>query len=457
MKKSYFVAAGAFVVIALALFTIGLFLIGNRHKAFAHHIDFYTDLTDVNGIEPGSKVRVSGYEAGQVTAMQIPDRPSGQFRLKLHIDDKLHNLVRSDSFVSVESDGLVGDKFLQIHEGSDQAQEASNGATLPSKEPVEISAIIAKATGVMDQANATIGDVRGKLDGALTAVTSTVNNANGIITGVRQGKGTIGMLLKDEQTSAQVKQTVANAQQASANLNQVSVQAKQIVTDFQSRDLFQKAEDTLNNAKHASQQLDQTSVQINNTLNEALGPDRAGQDAAENIRESLGNVNLATANLGDDTEALKHNFFFRGFFKKRGYYSLSELTPDEYRSDRYFQSPANHRVWLNAADAFITDANGKENLSAVGESQINQFVGNEKDSIVERPLVVEGYCNEPSGADQVTKSRSRAILVARYLEQHFHLNPKNIGLMPLNATPPASSGETSWNGAAIVLLPKQPS
>ncbi len=96
-------------------------------------MDFFTSLEDVNGISPGSKVRVSGFEAGEVTAIEIPDRPSDKFRLKLRIDSKLHRLIRDDSFVTVESDGLVGDKFLMIHEGSDQEPEAAAGATLGPK------------------------------------------------------------------------------------------------------------------------------------------------------------------------------------------------------------------------------------------------------------------------------------------------------------------------------------
>jgi phospholipid/cholesterol/gamma-HCH transport system substrate-binding protein len=118
MKINYAVV-GVFVLSAVLLFSVGLFLIGNRHKAFSHHVDFSTKLNDVNGISPGSKVRVSGFEAGQVTRIEIPDQPSEKFRLKLHADDNLHNLIRDDSFVTVESDGLVGDKFLLIHEGRD--------------------------------------------------------------------------------------------------------------------------------------------------------------------------------------------------------------------------------------------------------------------------------------------------------------------------------------------------
>ena len=451
MKINYAVV-GVFVLSAVLLFSLGLFLIGNRQKAFVHHVDLFTSLNDVNGISSGSKVRVSGYDAGQVTGVEIPDRPSDKFRLKLHVDSKLQPLIRDDSFVTVEADGLVGDKFLMIHEGSDQAQEVAVGATLPAKEQIELSAVIAKATGVMDQANSAIGDIKVKVDGALDAITSTVNNADGMVTGIRSGKGTVGMLLNDQQTANQVKDAVGNADQAAANLNQVTVQAKQVMTDFQSRDLFGKAEATLNNTKDASRQIAQASQQINLTLNDALGPDRSGEDAAQNIRETFSNVNLATANMADDTEALKHEFFFRGFFKKRGYYSLSELTPDQYRSNPFFDNPKNRRTWLNAADAFGKDSNGNEVLSPAGEQEIDQIIGTDKDSAIDQPIIVEGYSSQASAADEMVTSRSRSLIVARYLEKRFHLSDKNIGVMPLNATAPPSSGKDSWDGACIVLV-----
>jgi phospholipid/cholesterol/gamma-HCH transport system substrate-binding protein len=388
----------------------------------------------VNGLSPGSKVRVSGFEAGQVSSIEIPYRPSAKFRLKLHVDNKLHNLIRDDSFVTVESDGLVGDKFLLIHEGSDQKKEAASGATLPAKEPIELSAVIAKMTGVMDQADAVIGDIKTKADGTLDAITTTVNNTNALVTSIQSGKGAVGMLLTDQQTANAVKDAVRSAQQAAANLNQVTVQAKQVISDLQSRDLFAKAEDTLNNAKDASRQLAQTSQQVSLTLNDALGPDRSGESAAQNIRETFSNINLAAANMADDTEALKHEVFFRGFFKKSGFYSLKDLTPDQYRSNPYFNSQRNRRAWLNAADAFGRDSNGNEVLSAAGEQEIDQIIGAAKDSVMDQLIVGEGYSNQASAADEM--SRSRSLIIARYLEKRFHLSANNIGLMPLNATAP---------------------
>jgi phospholipid/cholesterol/gamma-HCH transport system substrate-binding protein len=442
--KTNLAATGVFVISAVLLFGAGLFLIGNRENAFSHHHDFYTEMSNVNGLAPGSKVRVSGFDAGQVTSLQIPDRPSEKFRIKLHVDKKLNNLIREDSVVTVESDGIVGDKFLLIHDGSDQSPEAKSGDTLPSKEPVEISAMLEKASGVLDQASATIGDVHIKLNLALDNANLALNNTNGILADARNGKGTVGLLLKDQATADQVKQVVANADQASANLNQASVQVKQIVADVQSRNLPAKMEDSLINIRHAS-------GQVNNTLTEALGPDHFGTDAGGNIRDSLSNVNQATSNLADDTEALKHEFFFRGFFKKRGFYSLQGLTPEQYRSNVFFDKNSNYRAWLNGDD-FAKDSKGNEILSPAGRLMVAQVLGNLDDSAINQPMVIEGYSTQASGVDQLVLSRSHMLLVAHYLELHFHLNSKNIGVIPLNATPPPAAGKSTWDGACIVIL-----
>src|ERR1700675_4815318 len=202
------------------------------------------------------------------------------------------------------------------------------------------------------------------------------------------------------------------------------------MADFQSRDLFGKAEATLSNTKDASRQLAQTSQQVNLTLADALGPDHSGENAGQNIRETFSNVNLATANLADDTEALKREFFFRGFFKKRGFYSLKDVTPDQYRNDPYFNSQRNRRAWLSAAVAFGKDSKGNEVLSAAGEQEIDQVIGTAKDSVIGQQIVVEGYSNQPSLVDQMAASRSRSLIVAHYLEKRFHLSAKNIGLAP---------------------------
>jgi phospholipid/cholesterol/gamma-HCH transport system substrate-binding protein len=162
-------------------------------------------------------------------------------------------------------------------------------------------------------------------------------------------------------------------------------------------------------------------------------------------------VNLATANLADDTEALKHEFFFRGFFKKRGYYSLSELTPEEYRANSFFQNARNERFWLGP-ESFTQDQNGTVLLSIEGQAQIDRMVGNEKDEITDMPIVVEGYSTDPTPDQQIVLSNAHSLVVAQYLEKRFKLHSTDVELISLNDKLPQASGKASWSGVCIVLL-----
>ncbi len=78
---------------------------------------------------------------------------------------------------------------------------------------------------------------------------------------------------------------------------------------------------------------------------------------------------------------------------------------------------------------------------------------NVKDSIVDEPMVIEGYSSQAFAADQVVASRTRALLVARYLGKRFHLKARNIGIMPLNATPPALQKSARGTVPASFFLP----
>src|ERR1700744_6606176 len=118
MKNHNFVV-GLFTCVAIALFGTALFLIGNEHKAFRRHVVFYTPFRNVDGLPKGAKVRVDGMDAGEVENLEIPSQPSQKFRLKMNVEDQLRGLIRSDSFVTVETEGRGGDKVRRIHSGTD--------------------------------------------------------------------------------------------------------------------------------------------------------------------------------------------------------------------------------------------------------------------------------------------------------------------------------------------------
>jgi phospholipid/cholesterol/gamma-HCH transport system substrate-binding protein len=110
MSTRYFVV-GLFIIAGLALFALGIFLVGNRHEAFSRHLSLYTEFPDLNGLTKGSKVRVAGMDAGEVTKIDVPGSPNSRFRVQMRINEQLHGLVRTDSIVTVDTEGVVGDIF----------------------------------------------------------------------------------------------------------------------------------------------------------------------------------------------------------------------------------------------------------------------------------------------------------------------------------------------------------
>jgi phospholipid/cholesterol/gamma-HCH transport system substrate-binding protein len=190
-------------------------------------------------------------------------------------------------------------------------------------------------------------------------------------------------------------------------------------------------------------------------LTQALGPDVNGVTAGQNINQSLSNINAATGNMAEDTEALKHNFFFKGFFNHRGYYTLSSLSPQEYRSSKLFGSTHSPRVWLQADALFQHGPHGGEELSPDGERSIDAAVASLGDSLFKDPIVIEGYSDAPAPADAMSRSYARAQLVRGYLEARYPFTAKNVGVMPLSATPPPGMEHDRWSGVCLLVAEKK--
>jgi phospholipid/cholesterol/gamma-HCH transport system substrate-binding protein len=450
-----YLAVGIFIVAGLTLFGLGIFLVGNRHEAFSQHVLLYSEFADVDGLTKGSKVRVGGLDAGEVTRIDIPDSPKSQFRVQMKINERLHGLVRTDSVVTLDTEGVVGEIFLSIHPGSPGAAIAQPDSVLQSKPAVNISDLMNNGLGLVNDADASIKQLGNKLSLSLDGVNVTVSNANDILAGLKEGKGPAGLLLSDERVAAQIRDTMTNVQSTASNLNQTAVRVNGMVQDIERRQLPQKVDETMTQVRAASTEANDTMQEVHQSLKQALGPDVDGVTAAENISETLTNVNAATGNMAEDTEAIKHNFFFKGFFNRRGYYSLTTISPNEYRRSKLFINAGGQRTWLSADALFQVDSHGIEELSPKGKQAIDEAVAGYGDSFFKHPVVVEGYSDRGDLADQLALSYGRASLVRLYLQARFPFVAKDLGLMPLSSTPPPGLGHERWSGVCISVAERK--
>jgi phospholipid/cholesterol/gamma-HCH transport system substrate-binding protein len=441
MQARHPVAVGAFVVAGVLLFAVGLFLIGNRRMLFADNFDVYAEFAGLSGLQDGAKVRVGGMDAGEVTEIHVPASPSAKFRVKLRIRENLHPLVRVDSVASIQTDGLVGNKFVQVEAGTDQAQVVPPNGTISSREPFDFADLLQRMSDTLDLVTSTIGDVRSSVDEALQSVTDTANeaqnlmgdlgteakeilhaahnasdNVNAIVAQVRQGKGTVGKLMTDDSLFNSLKTMTADGQKAVASLRDAAEQAKGAVHDFRGEN----------------------------------GPMKG---IAGTLQQTLASANDAMSDLAESTEALKRNFFFRGFFNKRGYFDLDDISVQQYRQGALETKDRRVvRIWIRADVLFEKDANGNERLTDDGrarlDSAMSQFVGYPRNT----PFVVEGYAQATTVERQFLLSRSRAHLARDYVVGKFGLDPNYVAVMPIGAEAVGSPAGNQWDGVALALF-----
>jgi phospholipid/cholesterol/gamma-HCH transport system substrate-binding protein len=114
-------------------------------------------------------------------------------------------------------------------------------------------------------------------------------------------------------------------------------------------------------------------------------------------------------------EALKHSFFFRGFFKDRGFYDLGSLSPVEYQSKQFEKNVTKERAWIQKEELFIVKPNGSEELSDPGRKKLDGMMANFLRFTKDRAVIVEGYAAAGTVDEQFLLSRERATTVREYL------------------------------------------
>ncbi len=451
------IKAGIFVVVGISLFCLGLFLIGSSSNLFGSHFTVYARFNNIDALTSGSTVRVGGMDAGQVAGIRIPTGPAGEFRLKLSVDKKFRPIIRKDSTASIETAGFVGNKFVNIAKGSPNSPECQPGCTLPSQESTSMGQLMSKASSL-------VGQIQGTIKRADTAVQNfaavgknandivvamkpkiaeMTGNANAILAGVRNGHGAVGKMLTDKTVADNLSSTIANAKQMTANFAQTSRKVKGIVSGVSQNDM-PAIHKTVQNAQ-------QLTGRLNNAVGSFVGSQKKNENTATQVRQTIAQAQQAMSNLAGDTEAIKTNFFFRGFFNRRGFYNMSTLTPGKYDASDFVNDPR-IRVWISGALLFRSGPNGSPQLKKSGRAVLDRRMSALVPYLPNNAIMVEGYSTYGQPDQRYLRSRERAIEVRNYLIQRFSLQAKRVGFMPLGSQPPKKTGKQSWNGIALVLV-----
>ncbi len=192
---------GIVIIIAFILLAVGILQVGGRTAFLTKHYTLFVRLENSFGLKVGSNVRLAGIEVGNVEDILLPsDKNDKQIIIKLKVQKKYMDRIRQDSFVTIRTMGLLGDKYLDISVGSPQYAILPPGSALKNVQGTQLSSVIAGAASGLEGVNAVLGQLRQTL--------GDVNN----------GKGTFGLMLKDPRLYEQLAKASENLQNLTQEL-----------------------------------------------------------------------------------------------------------------------------------------------------------------------------------------------------------------------------------------------
>lgn len=310
---------GLFVLIGSLIFIFTVYYIGSKQQLFGKSELLRAHFTNVSGLQPGNTVRFSGISAGSVKKIEIIN--DTLILVEMSITADVFRFIKKDALASIGTDGLVGNMVINIVPGEGNQPEVKSGDLIQSEKKLST-------------------------DDLLETLNKTNDNARQITTNfleisekINTGNGTLGVLLNDQKSAADLKSSLRDLRASIAYLKHTSKattqtirQLNQMMSDIDRKENITgilKDSAVANKIRKVIANLDQSAVNINRTvdnLNATINNAKDGKGAinylsndsvlVQNIDSTINNINRASYNLNQNLEALKHNIFFRSYFRK---------------------------------------------------------------------------------------------------------------------------------------------
>jgi len=305
---------GVFVFAGMLALIFSFYLIGKNHNLFGSDFELKVRFSNLNGLMEGDNVLFSGIQAGTVKSFNMINDTS--IEVTLMIDNKIKDYIPKNAVASIGTEGLMGNKIVNILPVKRTAVKVHEGDLLPaqkmlntdemlqtlSKTNNNLAVISEGIKGVVLRINSSdimtlLNDKRigASLRSSLENIDKTTANAkvmsynlNDIVAQIRKGKGAAGALLTDTGFAGNLKEALAKIKSASDNADKLTVQLNTLVNNINQ---------DLTDGKGAAHSLLRDSV------------------IANNFKKSMDNIAKGTDSFSQDMEALKHNFLLRGYFK----------------------------------------------------------------------------------------------------------------------------------------------
>jgi phospholipid/cholesterol/gamma-HCH transport system substrate-binding protein len=181
---------GAFILIGLVVFLAIIYLLGAQARYFERKYDLTAEFTEVGGLIEGATVRLAGVQIGRVTKVELPPQPGGKVRVTLTLARRFADRVRQNSEARIVTQGLLGDKLIEITIGAAAAPPLKPGDTIATREPFEMQEMFAAGAETLGQVNQLAVTLR-----------KTVDRVDRMTDEIEKGKGWLHVMIYEEPES----------------------------------------------------------------------------------------------------------------------------------------------------------------------------------------------------------------------------------------------------------------
>jgi phospholipid/cholesterol/gamma-HCH transport system substrate-binding protein len=181
---------GAFILIGLVVFLAIIYLLGAQARYFERKYDLTAEFTEVGGLIEGATVRLAGVQIGRVTKVELPPQPGGKVRVTMTLARRFADRVRRNSEARIVTQGLLGDKLVEITIGTAEAPALKSGDTIATRDPFEMQEMFSAGAETLGQVNQLAVTLR-----------KTVDRVDRMTDEIEKGKGWLHVLIYEEPES----------------------------------------------------------------------------------------------------------------------------------------------------------------------------------------------------------------------------------------------------------------
>lgn len=304
---------GVFVVLGTLVLIAALYYIGNRQHLFTNNISVYSEFENVNGLQIGNNVRYSGINVGNVSKIEM--LAESRILVQMMVEESTGKFIKKDAIATIGSDGLVGSMVVNILPGNENLQPINPGDTIASYSRIGADDMLSTLNVTNENAALLTSD--------LLKITNKI----------LEGKGTLGVLVSDSTLAKNIKQTLINLQETS---RQTTIAMNKINRELNNINIDQSLAGTLLKDSLARKRMENIIMKLDSSSSNIAGITRnvetmikhidSGEGAlnyltqdkelVQNIDTTLFHIKQSSIKLNENMEALRHNFLFRGYFRR---------------------------------------------------------------------------------------------------------------------------------------------